>query len=101
MSDWGLVAFQYDCEQIVKFVGEKRRVKGLISKAYVYPGVEGILLHAYNGVTYFLDNYKYKSTFFGLSKNDLDVSYWAEFNAAFDVFWDYRRVIPGWDKVKK
>ncbi|SCY25911.1 hypothetical protein SAMN02910292_01232 [Lachnospiraceae bacterium XBB2008] len=100
MSDWGLVSFRYDCEQIIKHVGKKRRVKGLISKAYDYPGMEGILLHAYNGVKYFLEAKNYKTLFFGLSKRDLEGSNWAEFDTAFDVFWDSGVIKPGYDNVK-
>ena len=101
MGDWGLISFRYDCEQKLKFPNEIRRVKGLISKAYKYPGVEGMLLHAYNGVKYFLEHYENKQLFYGLEKKDLEISEWAEFNTAFDIYWDYRKVDLGYDIVKE
>ena len=52
MSEWGLVAFYYDYERLDRR-GNPERIRGLVSKAYKYPGFMGMVLHAYNGLDYF------------------------------------------------
>ena len=87
MSDWGLVAFYYDYEHEVH--GETEHIRGLVSKAYKNTGVDGMILHAFNGVRYYLDHKDSKYCDFTLHLGRL-VSDWHELNTAFDVFFDLK-----------
>ena len=82
MSDWGKIAFYYDYEVDGRY-GDVERMRGVVSKSYKYPGVYGMLLHAYNAMQFFLHN---------CDKGDFDgrqwqnpYSGWNELNTAFDV----------------
>lgn len=105
MSEWGKVVFYYDYER-----DDNRRpyvtknAKGIISKAYKYPGVEGMVLHAYYGVNYFLERYNRKNMDFSMINEFGDICTsqlddWAELNTAFDVFFNYFHVELGIDDV--
>ena len=100
MSDWGLVAFCYDYERVGRS-GKSERVKGLVSKAYQYPGLEEMLLHAYNGLSYFQKRYDNKWINFGLDSYDATLGSWGELNAAFDVFFDLEAIRVGYDNVSQ
>lgn len=56
MSDWGRVVFYYDYELYDERKKENERARGLVSRAYLYPGVDQMILHAYNGISYFLSH---------------------------------------------
>ena len=106
MSDWGLVSFYYDYEHENRRK-EKKNVRGLISKAYKYPDVEGMILHAYNGIRYFWERRDDEYVDFGFDPFGLDqfsgrleLSDWAELNTAFDVFFEYGHISHGFDGVK-
>lgn len=99
MSEWGRVALYYDYVKEDKWMGEKR-VRGLVSKAYKYPDVLGMILHAYYGTMHFLA--KKDDEYDSLDGENCvsDISGWAELNTAFDVFWDYQVICNGSDSVR-
>ena len=111
MSDWGLISLYYDYEHEDKIPGTKDvqvlNIQGLVSKAYSYPGIDGMIYHAYNGVKYFWDRINAKSCWdFSLSKHINDKrngvilpGAWYELNTAFDVYFDYAYIDPGVDSV--
>ena len=99
MSDWGKLAFYYDYEKEHRFK-ETPRVRGLISKTYKYPGVLGMILHAYYGIRYFLECDEDKRCDFDVRNPEDDYSDWAELNTAFDVYFDYGAVANGGNSVK-
>jgi hypothetical protein len=94
MSDWGLVAFYYDYEREGRRK-ETEHVEGFISKAYKYPGVTGMILHAYNGVRFFMRDCMDKHYHIG---GEYDYEY-PNLNTAFDVFFDHKVVDTGYDNV--
>lgn len=99
MSEWGRVALYYDYE-IENIRGKRQRIRGLISKAYKYPGVEGMILHAYYGIGYFLALKDKEYNRLGGENWESRISGLAELNTAFDVLWDYGTVCPGIDDVR-
>ncbi len=100
MSDWGRIAFYYDYE-IEDRHGTMTNIKGLITKAYKYPEITGMVLHAYNGVRYFLNHYEkdYNYTL-DLSSSILDLTDWGILNTSFDVFFDLEQIHPGYCSIK-
>lgn len=62
MSEWGRILFYYDYEiedtERKDVPDAKKRVKGVVSKAYKYPEIEGLFMHGANGMASFLTNYK-------------------------------------------
>ena len=100
MSEWGLVSFRYDYERLDRR-GEPQQIKGIISKAYKYPGIIGMVLHAQNGLEYFKKRCDHSSFDFGLPENPSPILDWAKLSMAFDVFFDQRYVDPGIDTVSK
>lgn len=98
MSEWGLVAFHYDYERLDRR-GNPEQIKGFISKAYKYPGIIRMALHAKNGLEYFKERCDNGHFDFGLSLSPSPTNTWKELNLAFDVFFDHRCVDPGIDTV--
>ncbi len=97
MSDWGKIAFYYDYEVEGRY-GDVERMRGVVSKSYKYPGVYGMLLHAYNAMQFFFHN---------CDKGDFDgrqwqnpYSGWNELNTAFDVYFDYGAIDCGGNDLK-
>lgn len=100
MSDWGLTAFYYDYE-VPHRREYKCKVRGLVSRAYKYPGVPAMIMHAYSGVKYLLDRYKNEyGSDFDLVRNYGRLSDWDALNMSFDVFFDHEAIIPGLDKIE-
>lgn len=108
MSEWGRVVFYYDFERDLpsRFgrsgSGETERITGLISKAYKYPSMLGLIIHAVNGFRYFLDNADDEDSSFDGSLHFLDSflpSRWEELNTSFDIFWDNKKILLGVDSV--
>ncbi len=103
MSDWGNVGFFYDYE----FEEEKwgpRKVRGVVAKAYSWPGAVKMILHAYTGVKYFCDHrekrytdYSLKAELFETENVSANIG---DLNTAFDVFFDYGHVDRGLDMVR-
>jgi len=98
MSDWGLVSFYYDYDK-KGYWGDVHH-NGLVSKAYKYPGVLGMILHAYYGVKYFMDMQENEGLKLDGSLALSDMSDHSELNAAFDVFFMSEFIMPGFDCVK-
>jgi len=98
MSEWGKIVFYYDYERPNKY-GHPKNFRGLISKGYPWPGVMGMILHAYYGIRYFLERWDNKSTDFDQSCHCKRADDRAALNIAFDVFFDHRIIKPGWDSV--
>ncbi len=104
MSDWGRVAFYYDYVAHNKRKKENERVRGLISKAYKYPGVDQMILHAYNGIRYFMDHKdieSYRGMHFDGKQFDDDHSGMAELNQAFDTFFECGHISLGYSDVEQ
>lgn len=97
MSDWGRVALYYDFEKDSK---RTRKETGLISKAYKYPGVVGMILHAYYGMRYFMECFEDDYLHFEEGYDSDSMGLYAELNTAFDVFFDYGSVDIGYDGVR-
>ena len=98
MSDWGLTAFYYDYEIPHRRDG-MRRIKGLVSRAYKYPGVPGMIMHAYNGVRYLWERYRDEDYDFDLVREHGRLSDWDALNMSFDVLFDYNTILPGLDTI--
>ena len=99
MSDWGLTAFYYDYEIPHSYKG-MNRIKGLVSRAYKYPGVPGMIMHAYNGVRYLWERYQDEYYDFDLVREYGRLSDWDALNMSFDVLFDYCTILPGYDTIK-
>lgn len=93
-----MVAFYYDYERLDRR-GNPERIRGVVSKAYKYPGLIGMVLHAYNGLNYFRERCEIDHFDFGLPVNAFPVSDWGSLNMAFDVFFEQKYVEPGFDTV--
>lgn len=100
MSEWGRVALYYDYEVETFRSGETKRVRGLVSRAYKYPGVKGMILHAFYGIGYFMALKDNEYSDLGGENWVSEISEFAELNTAFDVLWDYSSVCPGIDDVR-
>lgn len=100
MSDWGRVALFYDYEKNTRYDG-MRNVRGLISKAYKYPGVVGMILHAYYGIQYFLERFDNSRFHFDGEDWADEMGLYAELNTAFDVYFDFGKIDHGYDSVKR
>lgn len=106
IDGWGQLIFYYDYERPEKRAYEPERMKGLICKAYKFTGVNGIILHAYNGIKYFLNRYDNKFTNFSPCgyNGEIDISDttgWARLNTAFDIFFDLEDIEFGSDSGKE
>lgn len=102
MSDWGRVVFYYDYEAY-NYNKEKKHVRGLISKAYMCPGVDGMILHAYNGIRYFLEHKDlraYSRMYFDGNRFDDHYCGMAELNQAFDTFFEAGHISLGYSDVE-
>lgn len=101
MSDWGEVYFYYNYEYEDKY-GRTRNSKGIIVKNYKSYGILGMLSHAYYGIRYFLKN-RYNA-FMDFNMDDIygseDMSDWATLGTAFNVFFDFNQIVPGFDSAK-
>lgn len=98
MSEWGLIAFHYDYEAPDR-MGELHRHRGLVSKAYKYPGVPGMILHAFGGLSYFLRLREVRSGGPDMSFEGNRIGLHANLNTAFDVFLDCACIQAGIDTV--
>lgn len=98
MSEWGKVIFYYDYER-AGYRGYTENIKGLISKAYPWPGVLGLVLHAYYGTRYFLERCDKESVNFNQSFSRHCADDRAALNEAFDVFFDQGMIKAGLDAV--
>ena len=102
---WGQLSFYYDYERSEKRPFKPERMRGLVLKSYKFTGVNGIILHAYNGVKYFMGRFDNKNAYFSpVDRNgNIDVSdrtIWARLSAAFDVFFDLEEIEFGYDDGK-
>ena len=102
MSDWGRLVFYYDYEVYNQSTKQNERVRGLVSKAYKYPGVDQIILHAFNGIRYFMgrkDIGSLHGMLFDGKQFDDNHSGMTELNQAFDTFFDYGDILLGYSSV--
>ena len=98
MSDWGIINFYYDYEVRGGGKKENERVRGLVSKAYAYPGVDEMILHAFNGIRYFMERKDRGSRFRGECFDQWNGGM-AELNQAFDTFFEYGHISIGSSNV--
>lgn len=99
MSEWGRVALYYDYEIDDERLGRKQ-ITGLVSKAYKYPGVLGMIWHAYYGINYFLENKDDPDNEFGGFWWNSEIGGWVELCTAFDVFWNFQCIMSGINDVQ-
>ncbi|MCR5094853.1 MAG: hypothetical protein K6B72_12875 [Lachnospiraceae bacterium] len=99
MSEWGRVALYYDFEQDDEYEG-RIRVRGLISKAYKYPGTINMILHAYYGTTFLYWRTGWRHPDFRGEKWENRLSGWRALNTAFDVLFDLGDVDTGVSSVE-
>lgn len=88
MSDWGKVVLYYDYEKENTGYAETPHVRGIVSKSYKYPGIEGMILHAFGGLQYFLRTLNSKYTSYDMSTMDSSYDY-KNLCGAFDTFFDF------------
>lgn len=98
MSDWGQIAFYYDYEMENRWRGTQKN-RGLISQSHAYPGVSGMMLHAYNGIRYFLMHNNGRRNF-SRAKNNSVKQEWVSLSRAFEVFFELGWINPGVDAVE-
>jgi hypothetical protein len=98
MSEWGLIAFHYDYEAPDRR-GKMRRHRGLVSRAYKYPGVPAMILHAYSGLKYFFRLLEGENHGPDMFRDGNCIGLHSNLNTAFDVFFDYGCIQAGADTV--
>ena len=105
MGDWGKVIFLYDyeCDHKVEFWREdsetyRGKTQGMFVKNYRYNGRDGILLHAYYGMRYFMERFDHSNLDLAGYRNSF--SNLAEIDTAFDVFMDIGKIELGFNSVE-
>ena len=105
MGDWGKVIFLYDyeCDHKVEFWREdsetyRGKTQGMFVKNYRYNGRDGILLHAYYGMRYFMERFDHSNLDLAGYRNSY--SNLAEIDTAFDVFMDIGKIELGFNSVE-
>lgn len=107
MSEWGRVVFYYDYEKEIPGFGTEesvtRRYRGMISKAYKYPGIMGVIVHAVDGVEYFVRRMGERHYDIDGTRHYLGTGFTddlPELIEAFDVLWKDGSVQVGIDSVE-
>ena len=103
MDHFGQLVFYFDYERDEnrrRYI--PKRNKGFIVKSYKYIGADGIILHAYNGVKYFLSRFDYERTNFSPYNylGEFDTSRYTDYtklNFAFDILFDLEEIEFGYD----
>ncbi len=99
MSEWGRVAFYYDFEQDDEYEG-RIRVRGLISKAYKYPGTINMILHTVYGSAFLYRHIGWRHPDFRGENWENRLSGWRALNTAFDVLFKYGEIDTGISSVE-
>ncbi|MCR4781713.1 MAG: hypothetical protein K5851_03035 [Lachnospiraceae bacterium] len=105
MGDWGKVIFLYDyeCDYKSEFWREdsetyREKTQGMFVKNYRSEGRDGVLLHAYYGMRYFMERFDHSNLDLAGYRNSF--SNLAEIDTAFDVFMDIGRIELGFNSVE-